>query len=171
MLQFPKKQKIRQTVKLTLYHRPKPKSVDMTCSASSIERTKPPAYLFRYQICQRARDKNQTSAPYHLRRARPTLPQIFSKPTNVAAARSVPPCASAPPVKGYLRPQTNTRNPFFIKILKKMRCPAKSPYFLGFVIERKTKKPAEWRAWLGFWGESPGIILQQWPLPDAFAPV
>ena len=92
----------------------------MTCSVSSIERTKPPAYLFRYQICQRARDKNQTSAPYHLRRARPTLPQIFSKPTNVAAARSVPPCASAPPVKGYLRPQTNTRNPFFIKILKKM---------------------------------------------------
>ena len=50
----------------------------------------------------------------------PNIASDFSKPTNVAAARSVPPCASAPPVKGYLRPQTNTRNPFFIKILKKM---------------------------------------------------
>jgi hypothetical protein len=41
-----------------------------------------------------------------------------------------------------------------------MQPPAKSPYFLGFVIERKTEKPAGWRACLGFCGESPGIIRQ-----------
>ncbi|MCI5087107.1 MAG: hypothetical protein MRY67_14390, partial [Rhodovulum sp.] len=57
------------------------------------------------------------------------LPQILSKPTSVAAARSVPPCASAPPVKGYLRPQTNTRNPFLHISTKKMPVQRGMPVF------------------------------------------
>lgn len=147
MLQFPKKQKIRQTVKLTLYHRPKPKSVDMTCSASSIERTKPPAYLFRYQICQRARDKNQTSAPYHLRRARPTITSDFVRTTQ-RRRRPIRPAVRLSAAGEGVSTATNKHpQPLFAHFDKKNAGPARNACFL--------------RAFdLNFWGYAPCLSAQ-----------
>ena len=78
------------------------------------KRTKPPAYLFSYPNCQRASEtKNRTGCALSSRRALPELPLIY--PPNLAVPSSVPRPnrASAPPVRGYLRPTTNLRKTFF----------------------------------------------------------
>ncbi|MEC8631538.1 MAG: hypothetical protein VXY73_15715, partial [Pseudomonadota bacterium] len=88
-------------------------------SASSIERTKPPAYLFRYQICQRARDKNQTSAPYHLRRARPTITSDFFQ-TNQRRRRPIRPAVRLSAAGEGVSTATNKHpQPLFHKNIKK----------------------------------------------------
>ena len=87
----------------------------------SSKRTKPPAYLFRYQQFQIAEDTKPTEA-LNSHSARPPAKHprcsslhLVSAPSVSISCRpsGVPTSASAPPVKGVLRISPNTRKRFF----------------------------------------------------------
>ena len=86
------------------------------CTIRSVERTKPPAYLFSNHQCQRARDKIE-----------PTALSLSARPASIISMFCLPPAllpswlrpvwrtvgASAPPVRGYLRMGAGARKGFF----------------------------------------------------------
>ena len=77
---------------------------------------------------QRARHKNQTVAPFLFGAARPILISIFCPPRVSCVPSGVPLCASAPPVRGYLRIGAGTRKCFLQKssiFFRKAKIPTK----------------------------------------------
>ena len=103
-------------MKLTLYHRAETLRARYARSDPSIGPNRPHISSVIINVKER-RDKTYRMRPNLTRRAPPALPLFFVVrlvavpfPSGPSGA---PSCASAPPVKGYLRIGRCTRNPFF----------------------------------------------------------
>ena len=129
VLQSPKRTESRKTVKLTLTSstRPKPHLVSRYANIQSVETTQTARISLQCIInVKERRDKNQTRCALTSGAPRPIIPLILAASLPEQPALSppsrpfrAPPCASAPPVRGYLRIPDKGRKGFFALPRKK----------------------------------------------------
>ena len=113
---------VRQTVKLTLTSSGRNPS-EPICSVRSIERTKPPTYLFsKPSMSKSVGDKNQPAASSIAMTRPPACSRLFCKLPSVAAVPSTAAVSSAS-VRRYLRRQLNLRKREIQKNVTEMRFP------------------------------------------------
>ena len=141
---FHKKPKAVQTVKLTFHNRPKSRNAICSCLFIEMNQTAHIS-LQIFAISKSVETKSTRSASFPLAHPASSTSELspppFPQEHRSLRPSGVPLCASAPPVRGYLRIAAEPRNPFFGKTSSFFQ-KSRFPCFFKWLQARDFKTPA-----------------------------